>query len=129
MPGEFKGFYVGLRPRDARRPSATPCPERRRPPRGARRAATARRSPAGGRPPGPCRAGSARAPRSWPRPRRAKRSQRDVPVLAPRARLVLGREQAQRADQARARLVWLEDVVDVAALGRDVGVLEARGVV
>ena len=57
-------------------------------------------------------------------------SQRDVAVLALRARLdALGLQRLERGDQLRARLVRDDHVVDVAALGRRVGVGEARLVV
>ena len=55
--------------------------------------------------------------------------QRDVAVLALRAGLALGQQRLERGDQLRARLVRDDHVVDVAALGRRVGVGEARLVV
>src|SRR3954453_13218113 len=55
--------------------------------------------------------------------------ERDVPVLALRSLDPLGLEGAQRADQLRARLVRLDHVVDVAALGRRVRVGEVSLVV
>src|SRR5450631_363019 len=57
------------------------------------------------------------------------RSQRDVAVLALRARFALALQGAQRDDQLRPRLVGDDDVVDVAALGSGVRVGEPRLVV
>jgi hypothetical protein len=77
-----------------------------------------------------CRACRGAPPRCAGRfsPRRG-RLERDVPVLALRARLALGQQRVQRGDDLRARLVRDDHVVDVAALGRAVGVREARLVV
>ena len=55
--------------------------------------------------------------------------QRDVAVLALRARLALGQQRLERGDDLRPRLVRDDHVVDVAALGRRVRVGEARLVV
>src|SRR5215207_5342755 len=53
----------------------------------------------------------------------------DVPVLALRSLDAFGLQGAERADQLGARLVGLDHVVDVAALGRRVGVGEVGLVV
>src|SRR5438874_12785192 len=55
--------------------------------------------------------------------------QRNVPVLTLRPGLTLGLERLQRADDLRARLVRDDNVVDVAALRRHIGVGEVRLVV
>ena len=52
-----------------------------------------------------------------------------LPCLRFGAGLALGQQRLERGDQLRARLVRDDDVVDVAALGRRVGVGEARLVV
>ena len=52
----------------------------------------------------------------------APSSERDVPVLLGRQGLPLGAQQPQRADDLDAGLVRRDHRVDVAALGRDVGV-------
>ena len=53
----------------------------------------------------------------------------DVAVLAPGPGLALGEQGLERGDQLRARLVGDDHVVHVAALGRRIGVGEARLVV
>src|SRR4051794_21901569 len=53
----------------------------------------------------------------------------DVAVLALGAGLALGLQRVQRGDELGPRLVRDDDVVDVTALGRAVGVGEARLVV
>src|SRR4029453_12029017 len=95
--------------------------------------------------------GSAREPPRSPRPRRETRwssrfesgggegsasrcepqprLERDVPVLALRALDALGLQGAERADQLGPGLVRFDHVVDVAALGRRVGVGEVGLVV
>src|SRR3954470_14656832 len=60
---------------------------------------------------------------------RTTRSERDVAVLALRARLMLRLQRLERRDELRPCLVRDDDVVDVAALGRRVRVREARLVV
>src|SRR5215212_4777403 len=57
------------------------------------------------------------------------RLERDVAVLARRARLSLRDRGAQRLDADGARAPRLDDVVHVAALGRGVGIREALLVV
>ena len=61
--------------------------------------------------------------------RQVAEPKRDVAVLALRPLDALGLQRLERVDQARARLVRDQHVVDVAALGRRVGVREARLVV
>ena len=122
---------AGLRPalglHDARRRA------RRRAPR---RGSTCRRSRSSGR---RSLAGArayalTRAQRRRARERRRgaaaqPRLERDVAVLALRRRHALGAQRLERGDQLRPRLVRHDHVVDVAALGRRVGVREARLVV
>src|SRR5439155_10451731 len=52
-------------------------------------------------------------------------SERDVPVLLRRVLVALPLEQRQGRDEAWARRRGLDDIVDVAALGRDVRIREA----
>src|SRR3954453_4478019 len=70
------------------------------------------------------RPGSPRPLPGWPRARSTAASQRHVPVLARRHLLALGAQHRQRSGQHPARLPGIDDVVDVAALGRDVRVGE-----
>ena len=55
----------------------------------------------------------------------AQRLQRDIAVFFLGVRVALGFERAQGGDEFRARLRRLDDGVDVAALGGDVGIGEA----
>src|SRR5690606_20556648 len=55
-------------------------------------------------------------------------SERHVAVLAERPRLLLGRQHAQVTDERFARALRFDHVVDVAASGGDVRVVEARPV-
>src|SRR4051812_44837660 len=74
---------------------------------------------------GKCRASRAHRGPTAPKPA----LERDVAVLSLRLLDPLGLQGAQGADQLRARLVGDDHVVDVAALGRRVGVGESRLVV
>src|SRR5512134_1174157 len=51
-------------------------------------------------------------------------SERDVPMLLPWVRVALVLEDLERPDEARARLGWLDDLVDIAARRCDVRVRE-----
>ena len=115
---------------------------RARPPRAGRRGATGSRASAGGAGGGrvsrrncsiaaitaAASSGEALEPCSSRRGRRFT-TRADVAVLALRARLALGQQRLERGDDLRPRLVRDDHVVDVAALGRRVGVGEARLVV
>src|SRR3972149_365710 len=53
-------------------------------------------------------------------------SERDVAVFLGRIAIAFRGQQLERADDARAGVAGLDDVVDVSAVGRDVRVRESR---
>src|SRR5690606_11581135 len=71
-----------------------------------------------------------RGPGPWRSARRAprERAQRHVPVLALRQLLTLRAQHLEPGDELEPGLLGLDDVIDISALGRDVGVRVALDV-